>query len=836
MYRIDSIFNVEQMKRTSLSEIVQTIRSKEMLDRVLPIRNAKTKDEGDEIKRGLPAFTLFEFDGRVDSQGFVSAEYIIYDVDGLGKREEGGRMITADDAIDRVKSFAVFAFISPSGKGIKFVIKLDRAVDLSEYRYNRKHYREILEAETGLKLDKGYNAYHTFFSYYKGCEINPNPTVFTAITPEVAAKTDDVNPDTIAKGELTDIKEFLAKQKLPYLDWTAICFSLQHITGGREIFKFITESDNSPEHAHRNWENKWKGCSNPNGISLRTLYHIAFKYGYKRKDKYIEDGRGKYLPFIAKEDGMWYKPKDKPGIRVFGFKSISVKYQIYDPIDGNKVCVDIDGHEIIVKATVFSSAGEFRKVILNQGEGSFYLITSSKATMFYDMLFDYLDKTKSPMKVKSLHGLGCVSLEDRIWNFGSVLVFGNKVIPYDPMLIVDNMGYALEDHRDKFTINDNPPLLKRKLNLMHDVYKEHAATAIGWAVCNIFYAQIDRHLSQFPILFLFGDTSSGKTKLAGIILTMFGVRIKDKDTIFKISLTSSTNRGMNRIKHNIFGIPTFFDEYRSGRKDHYEMLKNFFEGAGTVMARKTNDSQVHRLRVDSGSIFASVNRDIEGEAINRCVYIDTSGIASDDPDDRQAFVREFVEEQGLSDISAFILHVVCEKTWGQWLAEYNKLLSYISKTLADEKILIESRIQMNYAAVGAGYNLCRGLFEKHIDNYWWVCLCKETAKYAEESNPVDVFMKHVYKFAISGECPSFIFIDEEEDKTVLSFHVESALIAVKRVDKYLDGLITLPATELSKKLRVSPNFIKDTTKYVYNTDNTRKKIRVIQMKYTEDKR
>ena len=97
-------------------------------------------------------------------------------------------------------------------------------------------------------------------------------------------------------------------------------------------------------------------------------------------------------------------------------------------------------------------------------------------------------------------------------------------------------------------------------------------------------------------------------------------------------------------------------------------------------------------------------------------------------------------------------------------------------------------------------------------------------------------MKHVYKFAISGENPSFIFLEEDGDGTFISFHVESALIAVKKVDKYLDGLITLPATELSKKLRISNNFVKDTTKYVYNTDNTRKKIRVIQMKYTEDKR
>jgi hypothetical protein len=55
------------------------------------------------------------------------------------------------------------------------------------------------------------------------------------------------------------------------------------------------------------------------------------------------------------------------------------------------------------------------------------------------------------------------------------------------------------------------------------------------------------------------------------------------------------------------------------------MLKNFYEGAGRAMGKKTNDAQIHHMNIGSGSIFASVNKDTEGEAINRCVYIDTNG-------------------------------------------------------------------------------------------------------------------------------------------------------------------------------------------------------------------
>jgi hypothetical protein len=144
MYRIKSIFNVFEFEPTTIDKIVEEIGSKEMLDKTMPVRHAKDKNEADAIKRRtLPAFTLCKMNGRIDSQGFISTDILYIRHRRACKRQEGGAMITAEDALAKVKPFAVFAFVSPSGKGIKFVIKLDRAVNLNEYRYNRSYYREI---------------------------------------------------------------------------------------------------------------------------------------------------------------------------------------------------------------------------------------------------------------------------------------------------------------------------------------------------------------------------------------------------------------------------------------------------------------------------------------------------------------------------------------------------------------------------------------------------------------------------------------------------------------------------------------------------------------------
>lgn len=830
MYIIDSIFNVSSLTETTFDTIIAKLGSKEMLDMVLPIRHAKTKEERDTLKRMLPAFTLCKFNGRADSQGFISTSYIIYDIDGLNKKDgDSGSSITPSHAIDIVSKFALFTFVSPSGNGIKMVIQMDREMDIAEYRYNRKYYRDILSAETGLKLDDAYNAYHTFFSYTKDVKLNPDPFVFTAISPQLATQNSDVNEETLNKGEIADIKDYLAKQKLDYFDWTVVCFALQKTSLGKEMFKAITEGDNSPDHRQRNWEKKWNNCQNPTSITIRSLYHVAFKHGYKRKEKFIEEGRGKYLPFIIKDDGMYYKPKDKPSIRIFGFTAISIQYSVYDPLDGNRICLEVNGTELILKSTVLMSASEFRKAILSMAKCNPYMITSSKYIGFYDQLFDYMDKTKNKLIVKSLPGVG--RIDNSTWNLGSIILFNGKVLPYDPLLIYGESGYALEDTRSEISIKDNPPLLKRKLNLMHDTYKEWAATAIGWAVINIFFNEIMHEFAEFPILFLFGNTSSGKSKLAHIILAMFGIKNPQNASRFKVGLGSATKKGTVRLMNECFCIPHFFDEYT---KDHYHLVKNIFEGAGDLRAKKTNDSQVSRSDIDGGAMFASVNRDTEGEAINRCVYINMNDVKNTDPGAATAFMQEFISEHGLSEISSFIMHVICERSWMQFLSEYRKLKEFIEESLWRDNIHVDSRTQNCYALVGAGYNLCRGLFENHVPNEWWVVNAIQTEQYATESNPVDKFLDHVYGFAVKNKFPNIIFMEDgdTDNEYILLFHIEQALNEVRLVERLLDNLITLSPIDLGKKLRAHKNYLGDTSRYVFSDNGINKrKIRVIKMKY-----
>lgn len=824
MYRLNTLFDVSDITPTTMEEIVETIRSKEMFDLIQEVRVWGKQDEKrqKEAKMRLPLFTLCKVDGRLDTDHFVGTKYLIYDVDNLGLAGEGGHTVTPEKAKEIVDRFALFSFISPRGRGIKFVIELDTFCKKVDYRENHTHYADLLAAETGLDLDRNYTSLHTFFSYDKDCSLNENRVLFKTLTAKVIADKDDVDPVSVATEEIKDVCDYLSNQKLSYHEYTACAFALQGVEGGREMFIRIGKGDTSPDHAHRDWAKKFDNCKSPKRVNIATLFWVAMERGYKRKNVYIAEGRGKYNPFQVLNDGMYYALKDKVPSRIFGFRSIKVLYDTFDPINGNRKTLKIDGKEITVKATAFSSASEFRKAIQSTVPGSPFMLTNNKASVYYDMLFNYLDKTKTGMTVINLPGVGQVG--NGIWNFGTAVCVKGDIRPYDQLIVHDGQGYALDDVRSMVAVNDNPRVLLAKLRLLYDFYNDVAATALGWAVSNIFYKEILSECGGFPILFLHGKSSSGKSKLANIILAMFGVK-QPETSMFRLSLASgATSTAMTRAKDGSVGIPQFFDEYgmnRDGksREQHFQVLKGLFDGVGKTMARKTNDNQVHRMDIGSGSIFASVDKENREEAINRCVYIDMNGIKDTSEGAILRFQKEFMSPRGLSELSSFALQMVYSLSYNEWLKEYRKMIGYLSSACK-----ADSRVITNWAIVGAGYELIRPLMgeRKQTDREWWGIMADITSSLVEEADTVQQFLTHIYTLAVN-ENHTFITYEnsEYEGWIILQFNTTIAYVEVMKMERTILGNIGASRREITKMLKeMQPVFIEGKEVYPYMGDRT----------------
>lgn len=818
MLNLRSIMNPAQTEETTLVKVISRIRSDETIKEIVErVRKAEDKVSRNEIKvKELPAFTLHHFSGAVVNDNFVSTKYIIFDIDGLDPTQ----LMTARCQAEQVSAFY---FTTPSGKGIKFVIEFDEEMNLNEYRLNRAHNRKFFSDLFGAKLDDSYNALHTFYSYDPNCQEIPNHPIFTKLTVEQASRAEDINPVTCSDSEIADVCNYLCHHKLSYDQWMKVTMALQKVKGGKELYLMMAKFDTHEDHKHRDWEKKWDNIGKVQEITVGTLFGIAYQLGYRRKYSYLQDGQGGHNPFITDEDGMHYKPKDKPLIRCFGFKSIKILYQIFDPENGNKTVLNINDNEVKLPSQVFASPNEFRKNIQSKVMGSPFMITSSKANVYYDMLFDYLDKTKNQTCVGVYPGVGKVSDEENIWNFGSVILIDGNIVPYESLIIVNGKGYALEDNRHSLNIVYDDKALLRKLNLMHSFYNEYAATAIGWAVSNLFYDKITANGMNFPHLFLHGDSSSGKTALAKIILSMFGV-LANKTTGFYLNIAAgSTANAVGRVKAGVCGIPNFFDEYTHyDNRDTkmYERLKSLYDNQGKTTAKKTNDNQIQSQQLGGGTIFASVQRDCDEQAALRCCYIDLSGIKDNIKERIDTFRTEFTTPNGLQELSSLAINVARSISydvsrgkltcWKEWHA------IYMDKILANVAPGTDSRICNNLAVAAAGYAIIKPLLDKPVQEEWWAFDANNTRDMILGSSDTEIFLRFCYRCAIKGHHREFVKLEkatweEESNLYYLTINVNAMMAEAAKESRMTGQHIGIDEAAMKKKLKASDNFETVTT-------------------------
>lgn len=281
---------------------------------------------------------------------------------------------------------------------------------------------------------------------------------------------------------------------------------------------------------------------------------------------------------------------------------------------------------------------------------------------------------------------------------------------------------------------------------------------------------------------------------------------------------------MTRSKNGSVGIPQFFDEYGTNkdnrsREQHFQILKGLFDGVGKTMARKTNDDQVHRMDIGSGSIFASVDKDNREEALNRCVYIDMNGVKDTSPGAIQLFQKEFMSPKGLEELSSFMMHVVLEKEYREFVQHYEHWVSYLSETSR-----ADSRVIVNWAIVAAGFSVVSSLFKDEVPSEWWAMMADKTSSFVEESDPVSIFLQTMYYFALKDSYHSFVMMedyDPERGECVLLFHLEHALREAEKDGRFIDRQINMTAKELRERLKTYPGYIEGSRQVRFGEKNLR---------------
>lgn len=191
--------NRSNFSSTTLENVIDTITSDKIKEKVTTLRSFDDKDQRQQYKlNNLPFFTIGEFsDNLRQKRAFIRTQYAIYDYDHLGG--------SFDSTLEKIKNSknVIAAFRSPSGDGIKVICKFNREItDADEFTSLYKYYAKQFSIDLGEEADKTSDVSRAcFFSHDPSMYINIDAEPLDAgiDIPEEIKMSNNIN-----RGELLD--------------------------------------------------------------------------------------------------------------------------------------------------------------------------------------------------------------------------------------------------------------------------------------------------------------------------------------------------------------------------------------------------------------------------------------------------------------------------------------------------------------------------------------------------------------------------------------------------------------------------------------------------------
>lgn len=284
----------------NVNDLIEVIKYGYLEKEVNAIRHAGSKEKRNELKKTtLPAITTSGIFEPRSSNGFKKHNGLIQiDIDYISNYEEQFQNLIKD-------KFTYVAFRSPSGNGIKLLVKINPSHETHLGQFNAL--KEYYEEEFQVEIDKACKdiARCMLLSYDPHLYCNPNSAVFDGFTvpePKFVSKERHSFFSNMKNEYYTDdekvvafISRELAERKLDitqaYENWIQIGFALANTLGetGRVYYHEI--SSVYPEYNSHELDKVYSGClkRNDGRVTLGTLIYHAKSAGVDLSELYTSD-------------------------------------------------------------------------------------------------------------------------------------------------------------------------------------------------------------------------------------------------------------------------------------------------------------------------------------------------------------------------------------------------------------------------------------------------------------------------------------------------------------------------------------------------------------------
>ncbi|TXD56913.1 DUF3987 domain-containing protein [Polaribacter sp. IC066] len=294
MNKTISVFSnfVNKVKDIPLEEILNDIKTgtyKAEISNIRDLINSDEKEQADKLKKQLLAFTVSGTcnNGRSVDKLETYSQYVILDIDKLSISQ-----LKEIINLSRLAPYTYASFVSPSGKGLKIIVKINTSKE-----HHKEAYKQVVdyyEQTFNIEIDTSGSdiCRLCFMSFDEDCFINPTATTFAVNTKpiEVEIPLEKVKPSKEVKSiktgnsSIIKIETYIAEIEKTatditdnYKEWVKIGFAISEEYGetGRDYFHRISKFH--PNYNAQECDIQYTKCINgkSSGVSISTFYYLA---------------------------------------------------------------------------------------------------------------------------------------------------------------------------------------------------------------------------------------------------------------------------------------------------------------------------------------------------------------------------------------------------------------------------------------------------------------------------------------------------------------------------------------------------------------------------------
>jgi DNA primase catalytic core len=305
------------------------------------------------------------------------------------------------------------------------------------------------------------------------------------------------------------------------------------------------------------------------------------------------------------------------------------------------------------------------------------------------------------------------------WQTEGFFVFNNAVVVDDRIERPDKYGcfeykgssYYIPSANEIYKNNPNRYIVQKQCVYteteftfneiavqIRKVHREHALNALLFTVATFFSDIIFKYSKGFPLLFLYGEASSGKDNLIQCCQAFWG---KHQDAL---EMTGKANTDKAKIRkfgqfRNAIG---HLSEYRSGIADVDAMLKAFWDRKGYERGTLESAVSTESINVEMSIAFTGNYYPTEDALITRMIAEEMDKKEFNDAEKKQFDILNEYLIDGYSSLSKGILalrKVFEEKFYQEYKVMHKKLRNELSN------LNLNDRMFGNAAVLGATYKI-----------------------------------------------------------------------------------------------------------------------------------